>query len=122
VTGKITVDGADALARSAHSAGRELTQWAPVNAAAAARVAAAAHRKAPKRTGRLAGSITSSSDNTGAQVVASVVYAKVQEYGWQQRNIAAQPYLRPALADNHDAVVAMYADRVDAVLSTVKGV
>lgn len=117
----VKVDGDEVLAATLRSAGRGLSDWAQVNAAAAARIAQDAARRAPKRTGRLAGSIAAQSDKTGAIVTASVVYAKVQEYGWAQRNIAAQPYLRPSLGDNRDEVLAMYSDRMKTVVSQVKG-
>ena len=117
----VTVDGDEVLAATLRTAGRQLSDWAQVNAAAAARVAQDAARRAPKRTGRLAGSIGATSDKSGGQVTASVVYAKVQEYGWAARNIRAQPYLRPALEDDRDAIVAMYNDRMRDVVSQVKG-
>jgi len=117
----VRVDGADVLARSLASAGRQLQDWAQVNAAAAARVAQVAARRAPKRSGRLAGSVAAQSDKSGATISASVVYAKVQEYGWAQRHIRAQPYLRPALNEQRDELVGLYDDRMKTVLSQVKG-
>jgi HK97 gp10 family phage protein len=117
----VKVDGDEVLASTLRTAGRQLSDWAAVNAAAATRIAADAARRAPKRSGRLSGSIRSQSDNTGAQITASVVYAKVQEYGWAQHNIAAQPYLRPALDDNRADVLAMYEAKMKDAVSQVKG-
>lgn len=117
----VRVDGDEVLASTLRSAGRELSDWSAVTAAATTRVAQDAARRAPKRTGRLAGSIAARSDKSGGEVTASVVYAKVQEYGWAQRNIAAQPYLRPAFDDDRAAILKMFDDQMKDALSQVKG-
>jgi phage gpG-like protein len=122
--GKITVQGADVLARTLQSAGRQLQDWSSVNAAAAARVAQDAASRAPRRTGRLAASIRPSSDKTSGLIAAGgggIAYAKVQEYGNPRHNIAAQPYLRPAFADLRDALIGMYDDHMKQTLGQVKG-
>ena len=121
---KVTVDGDDVLARTLRAAQRDLQDWAQVNAAAAARVAQDAATRAPRRTGRLAGSIRPASDKTSGTVTAGgggMVYAKVQEYGSTARNIRAQPYLRPAFTELRDALVGMYNDHMKAAIGQVKG-
>jgi HK97 gp10 family phage protein len=122
--GKIVIEGADTLQRTLSAAGRDLADWASVNQAAAARLAQDAASRAPRRTGRLAGSIRATSDKRGGQVAAGgggVAYAKVQEYGWAGHNIRAQPYMRPALTDGRGEIVQLYADRVDHIVASVKG-
>ena len=121
---KITVDGDERLARTLQSAGRELQNWASVNQAAAARVAQDAAQRAPRRSGRLAGSIRPRSDKTSGTVAAGgggIAYAKIQEYGNPRHNIAAQPYLRPAFADLRDTLISMYDDHLKHALAQVKG-
>lgn len=119
---KVTIEGADTLQRTLSAAARDLQDWASVNAAAAARIAKDAASRAPHRTGRLAASVRATSDRTGGLVAAGgggVGYATFQEYGWAHGR--AQPYMRPALQDNRDAVVGLYADRVDHIVKQVRG-
>jgi HK97 gp10 family phage protein len=119
---KVSIEGADTLQRTLAAAARELQDFAEVHAAAAARIAKDAAARAPHRTGRLAASIRATSDRTGGLVAAgggSVGYAKFQEYGWAHGR--AQPYLRPALQDNRDAVLGLYRDRVHSIVGNVKG-
>jgi hypothetical protein len=124
VSAKVTIDGADTLQRTMSAAARDLSDWSEVNAAASARLAKDAASRAPRRSGRLAASIRPASDRRGGLVSAGgggVAYAKVQEYGWAGHNIAAQPYMRPALDDDRGELVAMYADRVDSIIGQIKG-
>jgi HK97 gp10 family phage protein len=121
---KVQVKGDDVLARTLRSAGRDLQDWAQVNASAAARVAQDAQGRAPRRTGRLAGSIRPSSDKTSGTIVAGgggIAYAKVIEYGSQARNIRAQPYLRPAFQELRDALIGMYDQHMKSAIGHVKG-
>lgn len=121
---KVTIDGAAVLQRSLQSAGRQLQDWAQVNAAAAARVAQDAAQRAPRRTGRLAASIRATSDKSGALIGAGgggVAYAKVQEYGWAGRNIRAQPYLHPAFADLRGDLIGMYQKQLTDAVGQVRG-
>jgi hypothetical protein len=70
---------------------------------------------APKLTGALSASIGFTATANKAQIYAgnqSVVYAGVQEYGWPEKNIKAQPYLRPAVYDNLKLIVSKYDEYV----------
>lgn len=70
---------------------------------------------APKLTGALAASIGFTATQDKAQIYAgsnSVVYAGVQEYGWPEKNIQAQPYLRPAVYNNLKTIVNKYEEYV----------
>lgn len=65
----------------------------------AADAASDARMLAPKVSGRLAADVRPSKAKTKAVVMVgrvSVPYAGVQEFGWPRRNIAAQPFMRPA--------------------------
>jgi HK97 gp10 family phage protein len=121
MSAQVDVQGADALARTLHSAGRELQDWAAVNARAAQIVATAAKQRAPKRSGRLSNSIAAQTTKAGAQITAGVPYAKVQEFGWAARGIRPRPYLHPALADSQSRIIPLYEAHVSAAVRTVKG-
>lgn len=78
-----------------------------------------ASARAPKLTGALAASIGSTASKDKAQIYAgnnSVVYAGVQEYGWPEKNIKEQPYLRPAVYDNMKDIVNKYEDYIKEVI------
>lgn len=74
---------------------------------------------APKLTGALAASIGYTATPDKAQIYAgsqTVVYAGVQEYGWPEKNIKAQPYLRPAVYDNIKEIVNKYEDYIASIV------
>ena len=120
--GGVEVKGAEQLAASMRAAGRDLADWSAVNEDAAAIIANDARGRAPRRSGRLSASIRPAGTRDEARVDVGVVYAGVQEFGWPRRNIRGTPYLYPALADTERRTMALYSDRVDEVISTVKGV
>jgi len=63
---------------------------------------------APRETGTLAGSISLDDSIKGKRAVGTnIVYAAAQEFGYE--DIPAQPYLRPALHGNREAIRAKYA-------------
>jgi phage gpG-like protein len=57
--------------------------------------AALARSLAPRRTGRLAGSIQGHARKNKAVVVARAVYAAGIEYGTPSRHMRAEPFMRP---------------------------
>lgn len=74
-----------------------------------------ASAKAPKLTGALSASIGFTATQDKAQIYAgseTVVYAGVQEYGWPEKNIKAQPYLRPAVYDNLKLITNKYEEYI----------
>lgn len=74
-----------------------------------------ASAKAPKLTGALSASIGFTATQDKAQIYAgseTVVYAGVQEYGWPEKNIKAQPYLRPAVYDNLKLIINKYEEYI----------
>ena len=80
-----------------------------------------ASQGAPKDTGALAQSIQATASGDAVAVGSPLKYAAPMEYGVPGHNIAAQPYLRPALADSTSEVLAVYQDEVQADLAKVKG-
>lgn len=97
---------------------------------AARAVEVQAKMEAPRRSGRLAGSIKSKGTTTGASIVAgglkSVPYAGPIHYGWPSRPnkskrwrggpIAANPFLTRAAAGSIDIVRDVLADELQRVL------
>lgn len=114
---KVQITGADTLARTLHAAGKDLQDWAAVNADAAAKVEVDAKRRAPHRTGALGHSISAASDQGGAQVAAIARYARYVEYG--TRRSPARPFLRPAL--DTATIVPLYEAHINQAIRHVKG-
>lgn len=77
--------------------------------------------RAPVRTGRLAASLSSSTNDTEATIGSSIAYAAVTEYGGGN-NIPAQPYLRPALDYSAVVVLRLFEDHAQQALHGVKGI
>jgi len=70
---------------------------------------------APRLTGALASSVVGNPSEEKAQILAgseAVPYAGVIEYGWPNKNIQAKPYLRPAVNDNMNYIIAKYEDSI----------
>lgn len=96
---------------------KELEKNESLNKELSSTLAQKASVLAPKLTGALASSVVGNPSSERAQIVAgsaAVPYAGVQEYGWPDRNIDAQPYLRPAVYNNMDYIIAKYEDNIKA--------
>lgn len=82
---------------------------------AGAVVLARADELVPRVSGALAGTLRLVLTDAGVDVLAGsplVPYAGVIEYGWDERGIRAQPYLRDSLEQRAEAIHDVYADRV----------
>ena len=74
---------------------------------------------APRLTGALASSVKGNPSAEKAQILAgsnTVVYAGVQEYGWSEKNIQEQPYLRPAVYENLTYIEEKYNNYIESVI------
>jgi phage gpG-like protein len=118
---RLEIIGADRLAASLHSAAKDLTNMGDANAKAGGIVVQDARSRAPRRSGRLAGSIQATPAPDGVDIEATVVYAGVIEYGYPSRNIRAQPYLTPAVEATQSHFLTVYQDATQRVLDNVKG-
>lgn len=114
---RVEVQGADRLASTLKGAATQLLDQTPANRAAGAQLQAQAMAKAPRRTGRLASSITVlGADRVEVQVGSTLRYAGFQNYG--TRHNRPTYFLTGAL----DAMTTdVYADYADQVMATVKG-
>jgi HK97 gp10 family phage protein len=101
---KVTVKNAAGLARKLRALGQSYAQAAPHAIQEAAElVAETAKALAPKRTGKLAGSIEVVADHDGASVVAEAPYASFVEFGTLKK--PARPFLGPALRSQKGEVL-----------------
>ena len=121
-TVRYQVIGADRLARTLRDVGRGLEQdLGPEQDAGARRLAASAGGRAPRRSGRLASSVTGHGTPEAMVVESRLPYAGVQEWGWPARNIRATHYLGEAYRAERAGLVDTLAGGVRRLLARVRG-
>jgi len=117
----VTVVGDKRLAATMANATRMLADMSSAHKEAGEVVRARAASNAPKRTGRLAASVTASA-SAGEVVVASALpYARRVNYGAPSVGQAAQPFMTNALADTQSATLTKYNRRCQVAMAQVKG-
>lgn len=126
MTVRVDVQGADRLAGTLTDARADLGDLSDPGEDAGRLLVREARRRAPKRSGALAASVTVT-QVTGQGVTVSagsgrVVYAGVQENGWRARRIRARRYMAGALDSQERAVIDTYRDEINDITNTVKGV
>lgn len=115
----VEVQGAQAMQASLHAAGAKVQDMTAINRDVAATVAAAV--RAPRKTGRLAGSVRPQATATEAAIVVDQPYAGVIENGWPKHNISATNFVKTAFANTETTTTAMYEKAMQDVLDDVKG-
>jgi HK97 gp10 family phage protein len=121
MTTRVTVEGDTMLAATLHRAAAELADLSATGRGAGELVRARAASNAPKRTGRLAGSVRASASRSEVVVASGTVYAARVNYGMPSVGQPAQPFLTNALGDTQKEVVARYERAVNAAVSHVRG-
>jgi phage gpG-like protein len=121
MTTRITVEGDAMLAATLHRAAGDLADLTATGRGAGEVVRARAASNAPKRTGRLAGSVRASASRSEVVVAAGVVYAARVNYGMPSVGQPAQPFLSDALGDTQREVGARYERAVNTAVSHVRG-
>lgn len=114
--------GARDLRRALKACGDSLTDLKETYAATAALVAAEAVTGAPRRTGRLAGSVKGNRATSKAVVnygSARVPYAGVVHWGWPARSIKAQPFVVDAAQSTEPRWQEIFLDGIQAELDKV---
>lgn len=117
----IKVEGLKELQRDLRRAQNKDTAKAIREAgkAAAKIVADDASSKAPRVSGRLAGSIKPQAQSTSARVKAGsasrVPYAGPIHFGWGRRNIEPNPFLYDALGDKWAEVYEAYEENLESI-------
>jgi hypothetical protein len=124
----LEVKGAERLERTLGEFGRSLEDMADANRRAAETVGSAAVARAPKRTGRLAGSLRIDAAPTSVEVSFGASYAAPIHWGVGPRvglrgphNVSPTLFLTGALEAQEDSILAVYEDAVDTRLGVVKG-
>lgn len=121
---QVELVGMARLRKTMRAAGLNLADLKTANAKAAAMVAAAGRSSAPRKTGRLSGTVRGNRA-VGRAVVqagnARVPYASIVHYGWPQRDIDAQPWLAEAAVDTQPQWLPAYEADIKEILSQVKG-
>jgi len=123
-TGSVKVVGLATLVRTMRKAGEDLTDLKAANDRAAQIVIGEAAATAPRRTGRLAGTLRASRTPGRARIMlgrASVPYAGPIHWGWPARNIAAQSFVSEAARATEATWVPVYAAAVQDALDHVVG-
>jgi len=120
----LQVVGARELRNAMKQAGVSLDDLKPVNAQAAAIVQAAAASRAPRLTGRLAGSVRSSGTRRAGVVRAGgarIPYAGPIHWGWPAHHIAPNTFIVDAAQGTEPAWVEVYAHGIEQILDQIAG-
>ena len=114
----VAVKGLREVVRSFNQYEGAVQDLKEANYAIGSKVAQTASAIAPKQTGALAGSVRANKAKQKVQIKAGgakVPYAGVQEYGWADRNIKAQPFLRRAAWTDRNYVKEQYVQNIQAI-------
>jgi len=119
--GTVTVVGDTRLRATLAVAAQRLDNLETAGNAASRLIMQASRGRAPKRTGRLAGSLTADASGNEAKVSSGLVYAGVIHYGWAAHGISANPFLVPVAESTQSVWIRAYETEVAAAISIVKG-
>ena len=111
----ISITGVKEVTDTLNKLGRDLESNIELNKELSTTLSQKASAMAPRLTGELASSVVGNPSAQKAQILAgsaAVPYAGVQEYGWPEKNITAQPYLRPAVNNNMGYIIEKYNDSI----------
>lgn len=119
----VKVHGAERVQRTMEAAADDLRDLSGAGDSAGSLVARTAQGFAPRRSGRLASTITATADRESATITAGagIRYAAVQEYGWPRRHIRASHYMARALDSSQAKVIDTYESAVVKATDQVKG-
>jgi hypothetical protein len=112
---EITITGVKEVKDTLDKLGKDLESNIELNKELSTTLSQKASAMAPRLTGALASSVQGNPSAEKAQILAgsnTVVYAGVQEYGWPEKNIQAQPYLRPAVYNNLNYIIEKYNESI----------
>lgn len=118
------VVGLDRLVRTMQRAQVDIGELKDAHKRVGELVAREAQGHAPRRSGRLVGTLRASRQARRAQVVlgrTSVPYAGPIHWGWPARGIKANPFVSEAAQDTEPRWVPIYRADVQAALDRVKG-
>lgn len=119
------VVGQRRFVQTMRKAGADMDELKDVNAAAARIALPAVQSLAPRRTGRLAGSVRAGATKRAGVIRAgrkSVPYAGVINYGWPKRHITGRMFANNGVAQTEPAWTKLYEDFIKKTMSQVKGI
>jgi hypothetical protein len=95
-----------------------LGDLSPAHAEISRQIESDAARRAPRLTGRLAGSVRAEVSERGAVVTAgaNLPYGPVIHWGWPARGIPARPFLAEAIGRAEKTYLQTYTDVVQAIV------
>lgn len=120
----IKVEGLNELIRTMNKAGQDISELKDAHHRAGEIVASYAASIAPRRSGRLAGTIRAARQARRARVQvgrANVPYAGPIHWGWPARHIAAQPFLSEAAQATESTWRPIYEKAIADALEKVRG-
>jgi hypothetical protein len=115
----VSVNGEEQVKAALAKIGKDIIDRSDLNKDLSDELSRQASARAPRLTGELASSVRGNPSADKAQIVAGgggVVYAGVQEYGWPEKNIQEQPYLRPAVYENLGYIEEKYNDYIKSII------
>lgn len=115
----VRVSGLREVLRALKNAGDDFEDLKDANEAIGAKVANRAAALAPRRTGRLASSISYNRAKSKVTIKAGgskAPYAGPIEYGWPRRNIESQSYLRRAALDGREDLAQEYEKNIKGII------
>jgi phage gpG-like protein len=118
---QVTVQGDTRLKATLAAASASLAHMDAATGTTAQLVRGRAVGAAPKRTGRLAGSLSATSTGDTARVSSGQVYAGVIHYGWAARGIRAHPFLVPVAEQTQPVWIRSYQAQLKAIVGRVRG-
>lgn len=116
---EVSIEGINEVRATLDKLGKDLESNLELNKELSSTLSQKASAMAPRLTGELASSVVGNPSAEKAQIVAgsgAVPYAGVQEYGWPDRNIKAQPYLNPAVHKNMGYIVEKYNESISSAI------
>lgn len=117
----VQIKGLTRLRSTIKKAGADMADMKDANQQAERLVQLRATQIAPRRTGRLAGSLKTPRAVSRARVQSNLVYAGVIHWGWARRNIPAQPFLTEAATQTQDQWLDQYQRAVQKLANSVQG-
>jgi hypothetical protein len=117
----VQIRGLNEFRRTLRKAEIDLSDLKEANYKAAAIVAGAAASLAPRRTGRLAGSLKPARQVARARISSRLIYAGVIHYGWPGHNIEPDPFLNVATQATAHSWLAVFDDAIQRIADSVRG-
>ena len=117
----VEIVGLDRLVSTLGSAGDRLDDCSEPDRQTAALLSNAGRTRAPRRSGRLASSVTGRGDRREATVTSGLAYANRTHWGYRKYSQAPQRFLTDPAEQLRSTWEGFYLDHVNRQLATVKG-